>query len=451
VIANQQIAQLLQGRYSLQQITEITAFLQRMGTLDFPALPNGLFPAAVLKEDKRYTGYSYIWVRDNVHIAHAHAVAGNDSVAVKNVSALMAYFLRHKKRFEDIISGKADPAEPMNRPRVRFNGETLSEIPEKWGYAQNDALGYFLWLCSRLFNEGKLPPSRDSLEMLTLFAQYFQAIEYWRDEDSGHWEEVRKISASSIGTVIAGLREFKGVLNRFAGKFPAREKIAQLVESLLEVGQSSLNAILPAECRQPDPLRYRPYDAALLFLVYPLRVVEGRMADRILENTRVHLQGECGIRRYIGDSYWAPDYKKKLSPKLRTADFSDDLSSRNRLLETKGTEAQWCIFDPIVSCIYGTRFLASETGKDLAEENLARQTQYLNRSLGQITAEDSADVFPFRCPELYYLEDGRYVPNDHVPLLWTQANLMLGLSLMRRSCGLAEQHESKEPSASARG
>ncbi|MEL6327714.1 MAG: phosphorylase kinase, partial [Cyanobacteria bacterium J06626_23] len=49
---------------------------------------------------------------------------------------------------------------------------------------------------------------------------------------------------------------------------------------------------------------------------------------------------------------------------------------------------------------------------------------YFNRSLGQLTAEDS----PFgelKCPEAYYLEKGRYVPNDVTPLLWTQANLML--------------------------
>ena len=38
---------------------------------------------------------------------------------------------------------------------------------------------------------------------------YFQAIRYWQDEDSGHWEERRKIEASSIGAVVAGLRELR--------------------------------------------------------------------------------------------------------------------------------------------------------------------------------------------------------------------------------------------------
>ena len=156
------------------------------------------------------------------------------------------------------------------------------------------------------------------------------------------------------------------------------------------------------------------------------------MADKILGNVRAHLQGELGIRRYLGDSYWAPDYKRKLSPGQRTADFSDDLSRRDQLLPAFGQEAQWCIFDPIVSCIYGTKFKATRL-----EGDLAKQAEYLNRSLGQITSEGCPQAPPFRCPELYYLEHGRYVPNDHVPLVWTQANLLLSLKLMEESCLLA--------------
>jgi phosphorylase kinase alpha/beta subunit len=72
-------------------------------------------------------------------------------------------------------------------------------------------------------------------------------------------------------------------------------------------------------------------------------------------------------------------------------------------------------------------------------EYLAKQTEYLNRSLGQITAADQADVPAFRCPELYYLEAGRYAPNDHVPLLWTQANLMLAMKLMEDNCLLKQR------------
>ena len=58
--------------------------------------------------------------------------------------------------------------------------------------------------------------------------------------------------------------------------------------------------------------------------------------------------------------------------------------------------------------------------------------RYLNRSLGQITGADCPQG-ALRCPEAYYLERGRYVPNGQVPLLWTQANLLLALLAMEES------------------
>ncbi len=141
------------------------------------------------------------------------------------------------------------------------------------------------------------------------------------------------------------------------------------------------------------------------------------------------MQGEIGVRRYLGDSYWAPDYKQKLKPAERAADVSDDLSRRNRLLPAVGQEAQWCLFDPYIPCIFGLKFQSTRS-----PEHWAKQTEYLNRSPGQITAADRTDIPAFRCPELYYLESGRHVSNDHVPLLWTQANLILAIRLREENC-----------------
>jgi phosphorylase kinase alpha/beta subunit len=428
-ISSQRLSRMIQPLYSLNEIEQISSFLEEMGTLNFPALPNGLFPAAAFAKNKDYTGYSYVWVRDNVHIAHAHYVVGNRDVAIKNLRTLMQYFTKHQTRFARIIKGEASASDPMNRPHIRFDGITLEEISQKWAHAQNDALGYFLWMFCKLVNEGAISPSPGDLSTLDLFPSYFAKIEYWKDEDSGHWEETRKISASSIGAVVAGLEQMQKLLD--AGKFspPNAQTTADSVKALTSQGRAALNSILPAECVQQNPSQQRRYDAALLFLIYPLQVVDNRMADQILKNTRDHLQGDYGIRRYPGDSYWAPDYKKKLAPSERTADFSEDLTRRDQLLPSQGEEAQWTLFDPIISCAYGTRFRTNTRG-----ESLACQTEYLNRSLGQITSETSQDVLPFRCPELYYLENGRYVPNDHVPLLWTEANLMLSLWFMKESC-----------------
>ncbi len=413
--------------YSLAEIQAISSFLERMGTLAFAGLRNGLFPAAALGRKGRYTGYSYVWVRDNVHIAHAAFRTGRRDVAVRNLRTLMKYFTKYRKRFVKIIEGKVDANIPMNRPQIRFWGPSLKELKEKWAHAQNDALGYFLWMFCKLVNEGALEPTAKELNTLTLFPQYFEAIRYWQDEDSGHWEEARKIEASSIGAVVAGLTEFRKLrdsppLRSFVGTIYAADPI-----DLIERGQAALDEILPSECVQPDPAKQRRYDAALLFLIYPLQIVEGRIADQILTDVITHLEGEVGVRRYLGDSYWAPDYKKKLTPAERTADVSDDPSARNRLLPAVGLEAQWCIFDPIISCIYGLKFKSDP-------EHRAKQTEYLNRSLEQITGANQKDIPAFRCPELYYMASGKYVPNDHVPLLWTQANLVLALKIMEENC-----------------
>ena len=414
--------------YTLSEINQLTRFLEEQGTFQFHVLANGIFPASVASE---YTGYSAAWVRDNVQIAHAHFAWGETAVAARCIKALAEYFRRHRQRFENIIAGRADPADAMQRPHIRFNGDTLSELPERWAHAQNDALGYFLWLYCSLAAAGHLVTHPDDGELLAAFVRYFAAIRFWNDEDSGHWEETRKINASSIGAATAGLVALRWVLDEgrvFAwddDAFRTANVSRELVNQMLERSQTTLRVILPAECVQDDPAKARRQDAALLFLIHPLRIVQGSQADLIVEQTIAELHGDHGIRRYRGDSYWCADYKTLLREDERTADFSDDVSSRDRLLRP-GEEAQWCLFDPLLSIIFGDRFRA--TGDSCW---LERQTRHLNRALGQLT-DDSTSFPPFRCPESYTLCDGSYVPNDITPLQWSQALLRLSLFEMER-------------------
>ena len=424
IIHNEELRKRIKSdaRYTLREIQEIRTLLEDKGTLEFSALANGLFPAARVNKETEYTGYANVWVRDNVHVAHAHYAVGDIETAVKNVNALMTFFRKYQRRFKDTIESGIAPKDPMKRPHIRFNGQRLVENRGAWAHAQNDALGYFLWFYAVLANQEIIEIHRKEMNMLALFALYFKTIRYWKDEDSGHWEETRKICASSIGVVVAALREFQQLLRKtsFECKYK-NESVAPMLAKLINNGKKSLRRILPRECIQEESSKNRRYDAALLFLIYPLQVVGQPVADRILGNVIDNLQGDYGIRRYVGDSFWAPDYKKKLQPERRTSHCGYDISSRDALLPKKGSEAQWCIFDPIISVIYGTRF--QKTGN---EEFLDKQIHHLNRSLGQITKE-------FECPELYYLEDNQYVPGDVAPLLWTQANLRIALKIMEKS------------------
>ena len=398
----------------------VLAFLDERGTFRFPTLKTGLFSAAAGDgAEFDVTGYRSVWVRDNVHIAHAHWVWDETDKAAAAMASLMSFFVKHRHRFTDAIAGRSDPSEPMHRPHIRFDGERLEELNEKWSHAQNDALGAFLWFYSKLAIAGHVKPSREEALVLADLVEFLHVVRFWQDEDSGHWEEVRKVAASSIGAATAGLIQYRDWLSLSAGSSLNAGPI-ELAGELCQHGLSQLQAILPWECRQDDPTQHRRHDAALLFLIDPYGVVGEEVADEIASDVTSHLMGDHGIRRYLGDSYWCADYKDKLAADQRTADFSDNLAERDRLLEP-GLEAQWCLFDPILSIHYGLRH--QRTGE---AEDRWRQLHHLNRSLGQLTRADSR-FGAYRCPESYFRERGRYVPNGICPLLWTQANLKLAL------------------------
>ena len=115
-------------------------------------------------------------------------------------------------------------------------------------------------MSSTLAASGALKPDANAVSVLTRFVRYFAAIRFWQDEDSGHWEEQRKVSASSIGTVVAGLEAFADLLRQ-------------------------RDAILPGECAQLVGSKNRRYDAALLFLLFPLGVItDETMADLVLHD-----------------------------------------------------------------------------------------------------------------------------------------------------------------------
>ncbi len=429
IVHHQEIRRRLKARYSPDDVRDILALLNAHGTLRFAPLPTGLFPAAALDPAAAAeSGYGNVWVRDNVYIALAHEKAGRLDVTAGVVTALSRFYGKYRHRFKDIISGLADPNVVMNRPHVRFNGLNLAENNENWAHAQNDALGYFLWIYCRLARRGVLEPDG---ELLALFALYFERIRYWQDEDSGHWEERRKVEASSIGPVVAGLRQLRELLIARPGMACRSGSLlvtAGLIGELITVGEVALATILPSEFAGP---KARRYDAALLFLIYPLAVVDDVMASQIVDDVTGHLQGDYGIRRYLGDSYWTADYKEKLPPQKRTADVSQDQSERDAIARP-GEEAQWCIFDPVVSIIAGRRYIQTREPADLEQ-----QVYHLNRSLGQITGPDCPQG-ELRCPEAYFMEHGRYLPNDNVPLLWTEANLWMALLAMGESARLKD-------------
>lgn len=448
------LSALLKESYSKADILEIRRFLHAKKTFDFVPLPNGLF-AASSSEDANNTGYNKVWVRDNIYIAYAHYIIGEREVALRNVQGLLAFYKKHRFRFETIIDQGRRPSSPMERPHVRFDGLGMKELDESWEHAQNDALSYLLWLACKLYSsavEDQEEPTLDAetLDLLILFPLYFDAIQYWKDEDSGHWEEAPKIEASSIGTVVAGLKEFRTLMLanseiNYQWRYKDNSVTVELLDQLIAHGKSTLEKILPWECIQPAGKKRR-FDASLLFLIFPLNVIGTETALQIVADIKENLQGDIGIRRYLADSFWCQNFQQ-LPRAIQTSPHPDRTAwlTEHNVYLSPGSEAQWCIFDPILSCIYGMRYQSSK--RDPAD--LKWQTQYLNRSLSQITArtflipmgeseesKEYIEIPAYRCPELYFLMAGHYIPNVSTPLLWTQSNLLVALEMMIRSLKL---------------
>lgn len=415
---------LIAEEYTPESLAKIREALEAHGTHRIQPVAHGLFAATAVSSANSVSGYHNVWVRDNVLVANSFRLRGELAHAVACMQGLSQFFAKQRPRFLDIIQDATHKLknDVQRRPHVRFAASTLGELPEKWPHAQNDALGLALWFRFVLANSGALPLTAADWKFYELFPRYFEAIEYWQDQDSGAWEEGRVVRNSSVGAVVAGLEEMREYL-----RAPEKRKngddvcappdaLAKL-DQLIAKGRARLDATLPFEA-PPERLA----DSALLSLIHPLGVVRDIAAqDAILSLVQARLKGEIGIKRYAGDSYFCQDYDQWFAPGQMSSDFSERMAYRDALLQP-GCEAQWCIFDPLLSIIYGERFLANPSDA----ESFRRQVHYFNRSLRQLTPEGC-------CPELYYLKIGEYVPNDHTPLLWTQANQALALHLMERS------------------
>ena len=411
---------LIAENYTPQSLGKIKEVLAAYHSHRIIPVAHGLFAASSSQAPDALSGYQNVWVRDNVMVANSFRLRGQLDPATACVQGLTRFFETQLSRFCQIIEDPTHQVKenPQRRPHIRFLAESLAESPEKWPHAQNDALGEALWLRFVLANTGALPLTSIDASVYGILPSYFEAIEYWHDRDSGAWEERRKINNSSIGAVVAGLEELLCYLDNSQAPFPLRMSRDQL-QLLITKGRKRLDDTLPFES-PPE----RMVDAAVLFLVHPLDVVRSRATeDAILNVVQARLRGAVGIKRYANDSYFCQDYDEWFPPGEMTSDFSERVDFRDAHLQPN-CEAQWCLFDPQLSVIYGQRYLADRSDQN----SFRKQVRYFNRSLAQITATG-------QCPELYYQKNGAYVPNAHTPLAWTQANQALALHFMEQSLG----------------
>src|SRR5271166_963632 len=425
-LKNGLLQHLIAESYTPESLEQIKEVLTEYRTHEILPVANGLFAASSSQAPDAVSGYQNVWIRDNIMVADSFRRRGEFAQAIACMQGLTRFFATQLSRIREIVDEPVGQLRQAinRRPHIRFIAQTLGELPEPWPHTQNDALAGAVWFRFVLANTGVLPMSDADYEIYRFFPDYFGAIEYWQDKDSGAWEEGRKTNNSSVGAVVAGLEEMlkyhiSGGTGHGESLAGASAAMAEKLRALITKGRERLKATLPFES-PPE----RRVDSALLFLIHPLGVIRTReMEDAILNMVQARLKGDAGIKRYVGDSYFCQDYDEWFAPGQMSADFSERLDFRDAHLQPN-CEAQWCIFDPLLSIIYGRRFLSDVSDR----ASFHKQVHYFNRSLAQVTAAG-------QCPELYFLKHESYIANVHTPLVWTQANQALALHLMEKSIG----------------
>jgi phosphorylase kinase alpha/beta subunit len=314
------------------------------------------------------TGYDKSWLRDNFYECMAFEVIGDWDTVEKTYGAILNIFLKHEDKIDHAIGEK--PEHSYQYIHARYHPKTFEEFWEEWGNKQNDNVGAILFNIGRLEHHHKrsILTDKDRVRIVNKLVKYLETIEYWHDRDSGIWEEDEEVHASSVGAVVAGLKEIS--------KLPKIKVPKQLIKD----GEEALRKLLPRESGR------KFVDLALLSLIWPYNVVTPGEKKAILENVEYHLLRRMGVIRYKGDHYY------------------------NRNPDGFSEEAEWT---------FGLSWLAIIYEK---MRNGKRAKFFLDKMLVTDTKRG--------VPELYFSNSKRY--NENNPLGWSESLFIVALHEMNR-------------------
>jgi phosphorylase kinase alpha/beta subunit len=321
---------------------------------------SGLFAASKKDAD---TGYDKSWLRDNFYECLAFEVIGDWDTVEKTYSALLKVFIKHEYKIDCAISKK--PQQKHEYIHARYDPETFDEFWEDWGNKQNDSIGAILYNIGRLVNNHKRKMLKDEshIRIVNKLVKYLESIEYWRDKDSGMWEEDEEVHASSVGACVAGLKEIK--------KIPEINVPVELIDK----GKETLKYLLPRESEK------KFVDLALLSLIFPYNIVSKRQRDQILKNVEYLLLRKRGVIRYKNDHYY------------------------NKNPDGYSEEAEWTFGLSWLAIIY------ERMGKK------EKAQKFLNMAMKTVTDEG--------VPELYF--SNSKIHNQNNPLGWSESLFIVAL------------------------
>lgn len=322
--------------------------------------PSGVFTASAFDVD---TGYDKAWLRDIYFIALSFIEVDDLEPARLAAKALLTVFVKHKDKINWAIEHR--PHYAWQYIHARFHPETFEEYWEEWGNSQNDAVGEVLNILLTLDELGAgVIETTEEREIVQKIIDYLVALEYWKDDDNGIWEENMEVHASSIGSCVAALKK------------AAHHEWLSVPEFAITNGETALRALLPRESTTKFA------DLALLTLIYPFAVTTEEETATILKNVEYHLTRERGVIRYKHDRYY------------------------NNNIDGYSEEAEWCFGLSWLAIIYAQR----------GERDKAYY--YLRKAKKAVTPDGLV-------PELYYSNTDK--PNENTPLGWAESMYVIAL------------------------
>ncbi len=388
----------------------------------------GLFPASTAIT--AHGDYTDAWVRDNAYtilavwgLALAYqkvdAPPGRLFELEQSVVKLMRGLLFCMMRQADKVEQFKQTQSPLNALHAKYSTQTGDVVvgDDEWGHLQLDATSLFVLLLAQMTASG-LPTiyTIDEVNFVQNLVYYIGRT--YRTPDYGLWERGDKINhgsvelnASSIGMAKAALEAING-LDLFGARGSQASVIHVLPDEIARA-QLTLASLLPRESSSKET------DAALLSIIgFPaFAVTDPQLVDRTRTKIIEKLEGKYGCKRFLRDGH-----QTVLEDTTRLHYEPEEL------LKFEGIECEWplfftylyldALFSGDVVAIDKYRNLLLDVAIDINGTLLLPELYYVPKS--KIAAERAQPHSQTR------------LPNENLPLVWTQSLYFLGELLFDR-------------------
>jgi len=378
---------------------------------------SGLLPASTA--NTVHGNYGDAWVRDCVYsiqcvwgLALAHRrVQGPcrrafelEQRVLQLMRGLMNAMLRQSAKVERFKNSLA----PLDAIHAKFDtasGEPV--VPDDgWGHLQLDATGLFLLQLAQLTRSGlvivQTSHERDFIQNLVYYvARAYRVADYgiWERGDKGN-HGLPERNASSIGLVKAALEALEG-LDLYGPHGDGSYCLTIPHDAIVRL-RRALTGLLPRESSSKE------VDSACLSVIgYPAWAVEDpRLVERTRQKIRHELGGAHGYKRFRRDGH-----------QTLVEDVTRLHYEREELAQFEHIECEWPLF------------LAYELITACCEERWEEALRWRQRLAELSVPVEGVPLLPelYLVPEAQITAERRNpgsqprLPNENVPLLWTQS------------------------------